>query len=85
MLIERLLRTRLIVVGHRLIQDAEISSLLEIRGHPHNEPKWIIIEVAADIVVAPLRQRLVLMICSARRELRAARSRIRSLARLGAM
>src|ERR1039458_4134360 len=64
-LVERLLGAGLIVVLHRLIQDAPVASLLQIRRDAHDEPVRIVVEIAADVVVALLRKRLVLVISAA--------------------
>ena len=69
MLHQRNLGTWLVVERHRLVQYSEISCLLYICHGSENEPHRIVIETAADVVVAALGQRLVLVVAAAVREL----------------
>ena len=69
-LVERLLGARLIVVRHRLVEDAPVARLLEIGRHADDQPVRIVVEVAANVVVAALGERLVLVIRAAGRQLR---------------
>jgi hypothetical protein len=69
-LVERLLGAGLVVVGHRLVEDAPVAGLLEIGGDADDEPVRIVVEAAADVVVAALGERLVLVIGAAGRQLR---------------
>ena len=70
MLVQRLLGTRLVVVRHWLVEDAPVARLFEIGGNADNQPVRIVVEVAADVVVAALGERLVLVIRAAGSELR---------------
>ena len=67
---ERYLRTRLIVVGHRFVQDAEVARLLDVGHRAEDEPHRVVVESAADVIVAAFRQRLVLVVAAAVGELR---------------
>ena len=68
--VERRLGARLVVVRHRLVQDAPVAGLLQIRGDAHDEPERIVVETATDVVVAPFGQRLILVVRAAGRQLR---------------
>ena len=69
-LVERLLGARLIVVGHRLVENAPVAGLLDIGGNADDQPVRIVVEVAANVVVAALGERLVLVIGATGRQLR---------------
>ena len=69
-LVERRLGTRLVVIRHRLGQDRPVAGFLQIRGHAQDQPEGIVVEVAADRVVAALGERLVLVVRAARGQLR---------------
>ena len=57
------------VVGSRLIQDGEVAGLLDVGRCTGDQPQRIVIEAAADVVVALLGQGLVLMVAAAIAEL----------------
>src|SRR5471032_2776343 len=61
-LVKRLLRARLVVIRNRFVENAPVAGLLQVCGHADDEPMWIVVESAANIVVAPLGERLKLMI-----------------------
>src|SRR5208283_1351971 len=65
MLVERRFGAGCIVIGHWLIQDAPVSSLFDIGADSDNEPVRIIVKAAADIVIAALGERLILVISAA--------------------
>ena len=69
-LVERLLRAGLVVVLHRLVQNAPVAGLFQIRGDANDQPVRIVVEIASHIVVALLGQRLVLVIGAAAGKLR---------------
>ena len=73
----------IVVKRNHLGQDGGIAGLSYISTGTCNEPQRIIIEATADIGVAFLGQRLVLMVSTAVLELGEAISMIRSLARSG--
>ena len=66
---ERLLRAFLIVKRHHLVEDRVVARLLDISDRSEDEPARVVVESAADIVVAALRQRLVLVVTAAVGEL----------------
>ena len=68
--IERRFRTGLIVVRDGLVEDAPVSGLLQISRDADDEPMRIVVEAAANIVVAALGQRLVLVVGAAGGQLR---------------
>ena len=70
MLQERHLRTRLVVEWNRLVENGEVSGLLEICHRAENQPHRVVVEASSDVVVAPFAERLVLMVATAVRELR---------------
>ena len=49
---------------------ARVAGLLEVGGHAQHEPGRVVVEASADVVVAALGQRLVLVIGAAGRQLR---------------
>jgi len=63
------LRAWLIVEGHHLVEDREVACLLDICHSTEDEPAWVVVESAADIVVASFGEWLILVIASAIREL----------------
>ena len=69
MMHQSLLASRLVVERHHLIQDAEVTCLAQIGHGSEDEPERVVIESASDIIVAPLCQRLVLMVAATVREL----------------
>jgi hypothetical protein len=58
-LVEGRLGARLVVEHDRLFEDREVAGLLEIGGNADDQPVRIVVEVAADVVVTLLGQRLV--------------------------
>ena len=70
MLVQRRLGARRVVVRDLLIEDRPVAGLLEVRGHRQDQPGRVVVEVAADVVVAALGERLVLVIGAAGRQLR---------------
>ncbi len=64
------LRPGLVVERDRLLQDAEIAGFPDIGNRTEDKPQRVVVETAADVVVAPLGQGLVLMVAAAIRELR---------------
>ena len=46
-LVERLLGAGLVVVGHRLVQDAPVARLFEVGRHRQHQPQRVVVEVAA--------------------------------------
>ena len=70
MLVERRFGTRLVVEHHRLVEDREVAGLLEIGGDADDQPVRIVVEVAADVVVTLLGQRLILVVGATARQLR---------------
>jgi hypothetical protein len=69
MLVERRLGARLVVVRDRLVEDRGVPRFLEVCGHAKDQPGRVVVEAAADVVVAALGQRLVLVISAAARQL----------------
>ena len=70
MLQQRAAVVRIAVVGGRFVQDSEVAGLLDIGGRTGNQPQRVVVETAADVIVALLGQGLVLMVASAVMELR---------------
>ena len=62
MLIERTLCPSFIFVLNELIKDGEIAGFLDIRRNAQHQPKRIIVEITAHIVVAALGQGLILVV-----------------------
>ena len=60
---------RLVIERHLLSEDREVARLLNIGYGTEDEPAWVVVETAADIVVAALGEWLVLVIAAAVREL----------------
>jgi len=52
-----------------VVQNGEVSRLLHIGAHGTHQPQGVVVEAAADVVVAPLGQGLILMIGGAVGEL----------------
>jgi hypothetical protein len=59
-----------VLIRHWFIQNAPIARLLQVGGHTQNQPKRIVVETAANLIVAAFGQRLVLVICATRLQLR---------------
>jgi len=53
-----------------LVEDAPVAGLFEIGADADDQPVRIVVESAANVVVAALGERLVLVIRAARRQLR---------------
>ena len=64
------LSTFLIVKRHHFIENSEVARLLQIGHRSEDEPAWVVVESASDVVVATLGQWLVLVIAAAVGELR---------------
>ena len=56
---------RVVVEGHRLLQDPEVARLLDVGRRPRDEPERVVVEARPDVVVPPLRERLVLVVGAA--------------------
>ena len=67
---QRRLRTLGVVPRHGDVEDREIAGLLDVRGDGDDQPRRIVIEAGPDVVVAALRERLVLVIRAAIGQLR---------------
>src|SRR3712207_4930913 len=52
----------LIVERYHLVEYREVTRLLDIGHRAENKPAWVVIEATSNIVVATLRQRLILMV-----------------------
>jgi hypothetical protein len=61
-LIERPLGSRNVIVGYQFLENAPISRFLEVGGDPQDQPVRIVIEVASNIVVTALCERLILVV-----------------------
>ena len=70
MFVKRGFGARLIVERYWLIQDGPVAGFFEISRHAQHQPQRIVVEVAADGIIAALGQRLVLVIGAAVFELR---------------
>ena len=57
------------VVGGGLIQDAEVAGLLDVGRRAGNQPQGIVVEAAADVVVALFGEGLILVVAAAVAEL----------------
>ena len=56
---------RVVVEGNRLLQDPEVARLLDVGRRPRDEPERVVVEARPDVVVPPLRERLVLVVGAA--------------------
>ena len=63
--VERRLRAVLVVPRHGDVEDRQVAGLLEVGRDPQDEPRGVVVEPGADVVVAALRERLVLVIGAA--------------------
>ena len=63
------LRTRLVVERYHLVENREVARLLDIRHCSEDEPAGVVVETAADVIIATLGERLVLMVAATVREL----------------
>ena len=70
MLVERRFGAGYVVVGHRLVEDAPVAGFLNIGANADDQPVGIVVEAAADVVVAALGERLVLVISATGGKLR---------------
>ena len=70
MLHERRGVVRVAVKGHDLVQDRPVAGLAQVRVHACNQPQRIVVEAAADGEISLFRERLILVIGAAVRELR---------------
>ena len=61
--------TGFVVPRHHLVQDRIVACLTDISCRTEYEPHRVVVESAADVVVAALGERLVLMVASAVGEL----------------
>ena len=59
----------LVVERHLLSEDREVARLLNIGYGTKDEPAWVVVETATDIVVAALGERLILVVAATVREL----------------
>ena len=66
---QRHFRTFFVVEGDGLIQDTEVSRFLDVCHRTEDKPHGVIVEAAADVVVAAFGQRLVLVVASSVGEL----------------
>ena len=80
--VERRLGAVGVVPRHGLVEDRAVAGLLDVGGDGEDQPQRVVVEPAADVVVAALRERLVLVVRAAVGSCVAAMSRIRSRARL---
>ena len=62
---ERRARVGIVVERHGLFEDRPIPGLAHVGGHARDEPERVVVEAAADVVVAALRERLVLVVGAA--------------------
>ena len=69
--VKRRLGARDIVVGDRLVQQRRVAGLFQVGGHCEHEPQGVVVEARADRVVPALGERLVLVVGTARWQLRA--------------
>ena len=65
MLEQALLAARHVIERNRLVQYAEITCLAQVTADTEYEPHGVIVESAADAVVAALGQGLVLVVAAA--------------------
>ena len=68
--VERLLGAGLVLELHRLVEDAPVAGFLEVGRDAEDEPVRVVVEAAADVVVAALGERLILVERAAGLELR---------------
>ena len=69
MLVQRRLRTGVVVEGNLFVEDAAFARLLQVGSDGEDQPQRVVVESGSDGVVAALGQRLVLVIGAAGREL----------------
>src|SRR3954467_9629345 len=68
-LVERRFRSCFVIVGNELIENAPVARLLDVSCDANNQPMRIVIKSAANIIVPPLGERLVLVVRTAGRQL----------------
>ncbi len=61
MLIKRHFASCFIFILHRHIQNGPVTAFLDISSYTEHQPGGIVIETGADIVIATLGKRLILM------------------------
>ena len=59
----------LVVEGYHLVENGEVACLLDICHRSEDEPAGVVVEASADVVVAALGERLVLVVATAVGEL----------------
>ena len=59
---QRLGLAQVAVIGHHLVQYGLVARLLDVGGHAEDQPQRVVVEAGADVVVALLGQRLVLVV-----------------------
>ncbi len=69
-LVKGLLAAGPVLIDHRFVQDAPVAGLLQVGSHAQDQPQRVVVEIAADVVVAALGERLVLVIGAPRLQLR---------------
>ena len=69
-LVQRRLRPGLVVVRGRLVEDLPVAGLLHVGRDREDQPERVVVEPRSDRVVPSLRERLVLVVGAARRQLR---------------
>ena len=69
MLQERYFRALFVIERRRLVQDREVAGLLDVSRGAGDEPERIVVEARADVGIPALRERLVLVVGAAVREL----------------
>src|SRR5450759_1896006 len=69
-LVQRRLGAGLVVVGDLLVEDRAVTGLFQIGRDAEYKPGWIVVEARADVVVATLGHRLVLVVGADRGKLR---------------
>ena len=74
---------RIVVIGHHFLKYVEIAGLLDVCRGGKYQPQRVVVEIAADLVVALLGERLVLVVRTTVFSCVAARSSILSLALCG--
>ena len=68
--VKRLLGAGLVLELHRLVEDAPVAGFLEVSRDAEDEPVRVVVETAADVVVAAFGERLILVERAAGLELR---------------
>ena len=69
MLHQRLGQLLVVVEGDHFVQNRHVAGLLHVGRHAEDQPQRVVVEAGADVVVAALGQRLVLVVGAAVREL----------------